>query len=107
MHATALFLLVSSAHAYCPPAERPPAEFNHPYRGELFEYSLPLDQVDAACGKLRPSAQRTGGCGFEIIEHDPKNLDRIVRRYGIIVYPEGCPAVRRHETGHANGWIHN
>lgn len=106
MRAIALLLLVSTAHAYCPPAERPPTKFDHPYRGELFEYSLPIDRVDAACSKLRPSAQRTGGCGYEIVEHDPDDLQRIVRRYGIIVYPVGCKAVRRHEIGHTNGWRH-
>lgn len=90
----------------CPMALPPPPKFDHPYSGELLEYSLPMDKIDAACNELKPSAQRTGGCGFEVFEHDPKNLNRIVRRYGIVVYPEGCRAVRRHEIGHVNGWVH-
>jgi hypothetical protein len=94
--------------ALCPPTETPPARFDHPYPGRLVEYALPLEDVPAACANLTGRLSReVSGCGFQIhVTHDGTRTGRPIEAYGLIVYPEGCLEIRRHEIGHANGWAH-
>jgi len=104
-----LALLSSPAYAYCPPAERPPAAFDHPYPGKLVEKAVPLDQVPALCAQLTGRYdQSVSGCGFNVhVTDDGTPQGRPLETYGLIVYPKGCTAIRRHEIAHTNGWSHN
>jgi hypothetical protein len=107
--AVLLALLSGPAAAYCPPAERPPAAFDHPYPGKLVEKAVPLEQVPALCAKLTGQYnQYVSGCGFKVnVSHDGTPQGRLLEAYGLIVYPAGCAAIRRHEIAHTNGWAHN
>lgn len=102
-----LLLSASMARAECGYAPPPPPEFDRPYRGELLEYPLPQRDVPAVCARLLGGSPdpRMSGCGVEVIEG---SADRktIFRRYGVVVYPVNCTAIRRHEIGHVNGWVH-
>ncbi len=105
--AVSLLLCASAARGECTMALPPPPEFDHPYRGELLEYPLGREEIPAACAELLGGSadSRVSGCGVEVRE---VSADRatILRRYGLIVYPVRCAAIRRHELGHANGWAH-
>lgn len=94
--------------ALCPPAEPPPVQFDHPYPGRLIEYALPLAEIPLACAKIAGRFVReTSGCGFEIhVTEDGTRTGRLIETYGVIVYPEGCSEIRRHEIAHVNGWGH-
>jgi hypothetical protein len=110
MQRLALFaaLLSWPAHAYCPPAEPPPARFDQPYDGKLVEWALPLAEIPAACARLSGRYDpRSAGCGYEVhVTHDGTRSGRPIETYGHIVYPKGCAAIRRHEIAHTNGWAH-
>lgn len=88
------------------PAWNPPARFDRPYDGKLFEFRLPQQAVARYCVKLskhyygvdKPQNPHQRGCavpmdGWCIIAY-------IDRPYGLST-PD---AVRRHEIGHCNGW---
>ncbi len=101
-------LLSSQAHAYCPPAEPAPANFDHPYPGKLVEWALPLPDIASVCARLSGHYDRSvAGCGYEVhVTADGSRTGRPIETYGLIVYPQGCTAVRRHEIAHTNGWVH-
>lgn len=101
MRALAIFLLVSTAHAYCPPAERPPAQFDRPLTIPLFEYAVPRSQINATCKRVFfgiGCPEPVVGKGYRIVTPDGS--------YCAIVYLENCPAIRRHEVAHCQGWRH-
>ena len=104
-----LALLSGPAYAYCPPAERPPTAFDHPYPGKLVEKAVPLSQIPSLCAKLTGRYdQSVSGCGFKVhVTEDGTPRGRPLETYGLIVYPTGCTAIRRHEIAHTNGWVHN
>lgn len=80
----------------------PPAEFDYPYAGTLFEDVLPIAQVDAECRRLTGTTRKKliRGCAVKY----PGGC--------LIVYPDvpvkGVDSrdIRRHEIAHCNGWKH-
>ena len=90
----------SAAASACPHAERPPSAFDRPYAGELREYPLPLSEIPRACAEVSGQLANISGCGYEVV------VQGTGERFGLIVYPEGCAEIRRHEIGHVNGWSH-
>ena len=111
MRRLALFaaLLSWPAHAYCPPASPAPARFDHAYDGKLVEWALSLAEIPAVCarfsGRYDPGVS---GCGYKVhVTKDGTRAGRAIETYGLIVYPKGCTAIRRHEIAHTNGWVHH
>jgi len=101
-------LLATPAQAYCPPAERAPANFDHPYEGKLVEWELSLAEIPAVCARFAGHLDASvAGCGYRVhVTKDGTPTGRELETYGLIVFPKGCAAIRRHEIAHVNGWVH-
>lgn len=78
----------------------PPAQFRHPYAGELISYELPAPEIDAACRALGAGGPLILGCARRF--HDLCVI--IVPSAGSGVSPRTHAALRRHELAHCNGW---
>jgi hypothetical protein len=95
----ALLLLTTSAMAEPPKKgwwpDPPPVQFKKPYTGVLTEVRLPLREISGKCRNLKnvwACAYHNGeSCTIYIPDNVPMELMK---------------ALREHELGHCNGWIH-
>ena len=106
--AAALVLVSSPVFADMPP----PAEFDHPFPGVLLEIIVPEAEVPAACrqiaaaygGEPLPATNGRGnvlgGCSARA-PTGPAACTIVIRQ------GPDMEAIRRHETAHCNGWVHD
>jgi hypothetical protein len=104
-------LLTTPSFAMSPPPWRPPARYDHPFKGKRIIKELPAWQLFSACSKLGSLVQYA--CTIIGGEIPGKQCTSYVLARGHYylwtskVDAAGFNELVRHETGHCNGWPAN
>lgn len=80
----------------------PPPQFDHPYRGYLIEWRVPLSEVPRLCpGIVVGKSGTLYGCS---IHFPPFGGEQCVIVVATNLAPKDIERTRRHEIAHCNGW---
>lgn len=89
----------------------PPPQYDRPFRGKLIEIPVHPKRVSKECSmrmrdkRLANIFRRGGFSGCAILSEDGRTCTIVIPNQHTFRYSP--QAVRRHEIGHCNGWIHD
>lgn len=100
---TLALLAAAPAHGWERYVLPPPAQYAGPYRGQLTEQQLPVEEVPPTCRALGVSHAYAWGCSGMIA---PGHCMIVIPKVGRGVSAFTQEEIRKHELGHCNGWRH-